>query len=109
MEAVAISAGWGALGAFIYAIQGWLACVLACPPPERGRCHLSLGVALSVGTAAAAAFSGTAIGMVHWADAAAVSALIGLVANPITPLIVKRAADAMDKALAARLGKGSDS
>ena len=103
-----MSAGWGAAGAFMYAANGWRACVLACTKGQMTHCHLTFAVAMGIGTAAAAAFSESAAIALHWNHPSAVAAGIGLLANPLSPMIIDRASKAVEKAMNVRFGKNGD-
>lgn len=95
---------WGFLGAFIYAAPRWVACLVACREAKASPwpCALELAVALATGSIAAAAFSATAMALSHVKDANAVSAMVGLLANPTAPKLVTALSSVVATAIAAR-------
>jgi hypothetical protein len=97
---------WGVAGAFIYASQRWLACLLS----SRGlgfavQCHCTLefGVALVSGGIAASAFSSMIIQKYDLKDANAIATLVGLLVNPTTPVFVRRVSQLVGSALASKV------
>lgn len=103
-----LPAFWGAAGAFIYAGPRWVACLVASHETKAGSwvCFLELVVALAVGSIASAAFSALAHRLTNIEDSNAVAAMIGLLANPLTPAIVKRATDVASTIRVGTLGGG---
>lgn len=97
---------WGVLGAFIYAAPRWVACLVACR--ESGApgwlCTLEFAVALGTGAIAAAAFSAAALGLTGLKDANAISAMIGLLANPTAPALVNKLSAVVGSTLGAAIG-----
>jgi hypothetical protein len=103
----ASAAIWGALGAFIYGAPRLIACAIACRDAGTSSwlCVLEFGVALLIGTIAAAAFSALVLSLTHLKDGHAISAMIGLLANPTAPKVVSRVSDIMGGVIGAILGK----
>lgn len=109
MDASALlPAFWGSCGAFIYAGPRWVACLVASREKGVGSwvCLVELTVAIGVGAVAASAFSALAHRLTGIPDANAISAMIGLLANPLTPTIVKRATDLAGSARVGKIGDG---
>lgn len=98
---------WGFLGAFIYAGPRLAACIMSCR--ETGvnwaLCLLEFAFALATGAIAAAAFSATAMNLIHVSDTTAIATTIGLLANPIAPKMIATASGVLNAALSSRLGR----
>lgn len=98
---------WGAGGAFVFAAPRWIACLVACR--EAGtpgwHCTGEFVVALLIGAFAAEAFSAFASEVLHMKDANAVSAMIGLLANPMAPRIAAGGAGIVGNLLNSKIGK----
>lgn len=96
---------WGVLGAFIYAGPRWATCIIT--NRELGKrhagCTLEFTVALVSGGIAAAAFSSATLAFSKVKDLNAISAMVGLLANPVVPVLVKRVSNLVGSALAAKV------
>lgn len=93
---------WGLLGAITYAGPRTLICHRECVQPGTlPLCYAELVVALFVGAASAAAYTewvGHYFARAVFFDPRAFAYTIGLVANPIAPLVVKMVSKRMAKA-----------
>lgn len=98
---------WGAAGAFIYAGPRWVACLIAARETKRfgWACFAEFVVAIIVGAISAAAFSAVALRLTDVRDGNAIAAMIGLLANPLTPAVIKKATDVAGNTLGNRVGR----
>lgn len=82
---------FGIAGSFIYSAPRFVACAVACNERDAswGLCALELLVCLAIGAIAAVAFGSVALTVLHIQDNNAVSALVGLVANPAAPKLIE--------------------
>lgn len=96
---------WGALGAFIYAAPKLISCFVASAEAGTGsgRCWLEFVFAIATGAIAAAAFSSVASELIKIKDGNAVAAMVGLLANPTAPVLVKRVSSLVGTALASKV------
>ena len=108
-----ITTFWGAAGAFIYAVPRWGTCVVTCwdTGHKATHCHLDFFISMALGTVAAAAFTEFASTVLPAGEFAtslrashALPVLVGLIANPATPLLVTRIPELLDR-LFGKIGK----
>lgn len=98
---------WGFMGAFIYAAPRLVKCFLTCK--EAGTsgwfCTMEFVIALATGAIAAAAWAALVMGWTHVRDSNAMSATIGLLVNPLAPMMVSTASGVINAALSSKLGR----
>jgi hypothetical protein len=84
---------WGFLGAMGYAANSFGVCYYAAtrPPPDGngrwGKCLFDGIIAVLIGTICAAAFTTMVAHVLGQKDIHAIAAMIGLLANPIRPMV----------------------
>lgn len=90
-----LPAFWGVLGAFVYAAPRWLVC-----HRDKGctthACNLQFAVAVIIGAIAAAGFApalASWLNRLHDQDVRAISTLVGVLANPVSPRVVRLLSD----------------
>ena len=97
---------WGAAGAFIYAVPRWGPCVVTCWDTGHiaTHCHLDFFISMALGTVADAEFTEFASAALPASALAtslrtshALPVLVGLIANPATPLLVTRIPELLDR------------
>lgn len=106
MTGTMIAALWGLSGAFIYAAPRWMACAFA----SKGvalRCSLEMIVCLGIGSIAAAAFGPWVLVFLKQrpTDLGAISAMVGLLANPTAPKVVDMIGNLASSGLVSRIAK----
>ena len=89
------AAFWGLLGALIHAGPKFITCFYDDDHVRhpRSRCFADFVTREAIGAIAAAAFSPSILGYLHLTtpqDAKAMSAAIGMLANPLAPELIKR-------------------
>jgi hypothetical protein len=91
VELAAAAWFWGLGGAFIYAAPRWIAALVAARNNVGtvAICMLEFAVALAIGAIAAAAFGSLVLETLHLKDENAISAMIGLFANTVSPRLVE--------------------
>lgn len=104
------AAALGAAGAFVYAAPGLSACWVSPKQPRAGRgaCIFEFGCALITGAIGAAFFGPAIAGWRHLTDDLSLNALavfVGLVFNPVAPVLINLAPRVTDAVIAGLKGK----
>lgn len=103
LDASLIAAAWGVAGAVNYAAPKLSLCYYTAREAKGpwGRCLAEFPIALVVGAISAAAFSGWLAGFLHQTDGRAVAAMIGMIANTVSPAMIALVSDKFTKRFAA--------
>lgn len=102
MTAAGWFAFWGCLGAFNYAAPKLSLCYYTAREAKSpwGRCIAEFPIALTTGAISAAAFSGWLGGFLHVTDSRAIAAVIGMIANTVSPALIALVSDKLLKRFA---------
>lgn len=107
-DIVQLPAFWGFLGAFIYAAPRWVACLAGTRTDNGGSnavCTLEAVIALVIGAIAASAFGDMVMTVFKLDNSNSACAIIGLLANPVTPKLVEAAPSMLNGFLTSWAGK----
>lgn len=99
MDASLVTACWGLAGAVNYAAPKLSLCYYTAREAHApwGKCLAEFPIALIVGAISAAAFSGWLAGFLHQSDSRAVAAMVGMIANTVSPAMISLVSDKLVK------------